>query len=79
MKILIVSDTHGYNDKMYEVIEKLNREQGITVIMISHDIGAALRYASHILHIGERVFFGTNGAYRESGIAAAFVKGGDAS
>ena len=64
--------------EMYGLIEKLNREQGITVIMISHDIGAALRYASHILHIGDRVFFGTNEAYRESGIATAFTQGGDA-
>ena len=64
--------------EMYGLIEKLNREQGITVIMISHDIGAALRCASHILHIGARVFFGTNAAYRESGLAAAFLKGGEA-
>ena len=46
--------------------------------MISHDIGAALRYASHILHIGDRVFFGTNAAYRESGIGTFFTKGGEA-
>jgi zinc transport system ATP-binding protein len=62
--------------EMYELIEGLNREQGITVIMISHDIGAALRYASHVLHIGDRVFFGTREAYRRSGIANLFVKGG---
>ena len=64
--------------EMYELIERLNREQGITVLMISHDIGAALRYASHVLHIGERVFFGTKAAYRESGIAAFFTRGGEA-
>ena len=64
--------------EMYELIEKLNREKGITVIMISHDIGAALRYASHILHIGDRVFFGTNAAYRESGIGTVFTRGGGA-
>ncbi len=64
--------------EMYELIEKLNRERGITVIMISHDIGAALRYASHILHIGDRVFFGTRAAYRDSGIGLAFTKGGGA-
>ena len=62
--------------EMYALIERLNREQGITVIMISHDIGAALRCASHILHIGDRVFFGTNAAYRESGIGAIFTRGG---
>ena len=64
--------------EMYELIEKLNREQGITVIMISHDIGAALRYASHILHIGDRVFCGTKTAYRDSGLGTSFTKGGDA-
>ena len=62
--------------EMYELIERLNRERGITVIMISHDIGAALRYASHILHIGDRVFCGTKAAYLESGIGASFTEGG---
>ena len=62
--------------EMYELIERLNREQGITVIMISHDIGAALHYASHVLHIGDRVFFGTREAYRSSGITNLFAKGG---
>ena len=62
--------------EMYELIERLNREQGITVIMISHDIGAALRYASHVLHIGDRVLFGTRDAYQNSGIASLFTKGG---
>ncbi len=64
-------------EEMYELIERLNREQGITVIMISHDIGAALRYASHILHIGDRIFYGTRPAYLDSGLGMTFTKGGD--
>ena len=44
--------------QMYDLIEKLNKE-GITIIMISHDIAAAVRYADHILHIGDGFFFGT--------------------
>lgn len=47
---------------MYALIEQLNRE-GTTVIMISHDISAAFRYASHILLIGNSVFFGTKEEY----------------
>ncbi len=47
--------------EMYTLIEKLNREDGITVIMISHDVAAAVRYASHILHIGDTVFFWDKG------------------
>ena len=50
--------------EMYELIAGLNREDGVTVIMISHDIDKALRYASHILHIGGECFFGTRDEYR---------------
>ena len=53
--------------EMYELIRSLNHE-GITIIMISHDIASAVRYASHILHIGNEVFFGTVKEYLESGI-----------
>ena len=49
-------------EEMYQLIEKLNRE-GITVIMISHDLAAAVKYASHILHIGDSYFFGTKKEY----------------
>ena len=73
--------------ELYDLIAELNRADGITVIMISHDIAAAVRYASHILHIGEgqRLFFGTAAAYRTSPVGQMFVpctledgaKGGD--
>ena len=48
--------------EMYELIASLNRE-GVTVIMISHDLDAAVRYASHILKLGKTVFFGTKEEY----------------
>ena len=65
--------------EMYTLIEKLNREDGITVIMISHDVAAAVRYASHILHIGDTIFFGTKGDYLQSPQGRLFdaKKGGD--
>ena len=65
--------------EMYALIEKLNREDGITVIMISHDIATAVKYASHILHIGDAVFFGTKAEYLQSpqGRLFATEKGGD--
>jgi hypothetical protein len=31
--------------------------------MISHDLTAALKYASHILHIGDDIFYGSKDAY----------------
>lgn len=63
--------------EMYALIEKLNRD-GITVIMISHDLNAALTYANHILHIGDKVFYGTKAEYLASGMQNGFVvKGGE--
>ena len=71
-KILLLDEpVSGLDPKvtaeMYELIRSLNHE-GITIIMISHDIASAVRYASHILHIGNEVFFGTVKEYLESGI-----------
>ncbi len=48
--------------EMYTLIEQLHKD-GITIIMISHDIDAAIKYATHILHIGKNVFFGTTQEY----------------
>ena len=48
---------------MYELIESLNKNDRVTIIMISHDIDKALQYASHILHIGNEIFFGTREEY----------------
>lgn len=63
--------------ELYRMIEALNREDGITVIMISHDIMAAVKYASHILHIGNALFFGTKVDYLQSGAGRYFIgKGG---
>ena len=63
--------------EMYALIQKLNYEDGITVVMISHDLSAALQYASHILHIGDTVFFGTRAAYLNE-FSQAWQKGGGA-
>ncbi len=66
--------------EMYQLIESLNK-QGITVIMVSHDVHAALQYASHILHIDHSsVFFGTKAEYLESSKSNMFLSenGGEA-
>ncbi|MCR5675794.1 MAG: metal ABC transporter ATP-binding protein [Lachnospiraceae bacterium] len=64
----------GVTTQLYSLIEDLNRE-GITIIMISHDIAAAVRFASHILHIGRTVFFGTREQYEKSGVGRLFLAG----
>ena len=67
-KILLLDEPVAGLDPMvtaelYELIYSLNQKEQITVIMISHDISAAINYASHILHIGKEVFFGTTSEY----------------
>ncbi len=58
---------------MYDLIDELNKKEGITVIMISHDIAAAVKYADRILHIGSGVFHGTVAEYLDSEIGAVFA------
>ena len=53
--------------QMYELIRDLNRE-GITIIMVSHDLEGALQYASHILHLGRTAWFGTKEEYVKTGL-----------
>lgn len=49
--------------EMYITTDQLNRG-GMTIVMISHDVGAALKRATHVLHVGKTPFFGTIDAYR---------------
>ena len=66
--------------EMYACIRAMNREDGITILMISHDIEAAVREATHILHVGGKPFFGTKDAYLKSPFAGRpeTAEGGDA-
>ena len=64
---------------LYKLIKEVN-DSGMTVVMVSHDLGAALTYASHILHISHTpLFFGTKDEYINSDIGRRFTSaGGDA-
>lgn len=66
-------------NEMYNLIKLINLCDNTSVIMISHDIHEAVRYATHILHLGHKqLFFGTTAQYRESDLARRFVGGGRA-
>lgn len=60
---------------LYAQIARINEQTGITVIMVSHDIDASLRYATHILHLGQegQLFFGTQKEYRRSAVYHEFL------
>lgn len=62
--------------EMYGIIEKLNREKGITVIMISHDTETAAKYADKILHLKHEVlFFGDTDKYLKTELSHQFLGG----
>lgn len=61
-------------EELYGIIDELNKKYGITIIMISHDVNAAVKYSDKILHIGDKTFFGTKQEYIESDISSAFKK-----
>lgn len=52
--------------EMYSAINDLNTKDKVTIIMISHDVTTALNYATHILQIGDKPFFGTRDEYLTS-------------
>ena len=60
--------------EMYETIDTLNKKYKMTIIMVSHDIPAALKYATHILHVGSEVFFGTLDQYLGSQLGSHYTK-----
>jgi zinc transport system ATP-binding protein len=66
--------------ELYEQIAQLNAGQGITVIMVSHDVHTAVRCASHILHLAhEPLFFGRTADYLNTDVGRAFTapRGGE--
>jgi zinc transport system ATP-binding protein len=62
--------------EMYNLIKLVNLCDNTSVIMVTHDIHEAVRYATHILHLGRRqLFFGTAAEYRRSAIGRRFLGG----
>ena len=47
-------------EEFYELVKRLNREEQVTILMVSHDLHAVSKYASHVLNlVKDPVFFGT--------------------
>ena len=62
--------------ELYQLIKEINEDLGITIVMISHDLQSALKYANKILHVkNEQVFFGSVSDYKNSRIATGFLGG----
>ena len=61
---------------LYRTLAYLNKTEGIAIVMVTHDLQNALKYAAHILHAGHKGwFFGTAAEYLASPYGKKF--GGD--
>ncbi|MDR0924678.1 MAG: metal ABC transporter ATP-binding protein [Hungatella sp.] len=63
--------------EFYEIIRKLNREEGVAILMVSHDIANVVKQADKILHLKREVlFYGPTEDYLKSN--AGFIDTGGA-
>lgn len=57
----------------YDLVSDLNKD-GITVVMVSHDITSAVNHASHILHMSsDGYFYGSTHKYMHSSYGEKFL------
>lgn len=63
--------------EFYKYTDKLNKELGISIIMVTHSVKEALPHGSHVLHLsGEQLFYGTREDYMKSDLGIRFLGGG---
>jgi zinc transport system ATP-binding protein len=64
-------------ETFYSTIEKLNKENGVTVLLVSHDVGSIGKYASKLIYLDRKlVFYGTFEAFCKSSEMADYFGAG---
>lgn len=60
--------------ELYQLVKHLNQKYHVAIIMVTHDIKAAVQEADFILHLGQtQLFFGTVKEYKKSDIGSHFL------
>lgn len=79
-KLLVVDEPVAGLDplaqkELYEMLDKLNKEKGMTIIMVSHDVKEVVQRAKTILHLDRtQRFFGSAEDYLSSKWGKLLVK-----
>ena len=62
---------------LYKIIKDINKTQGITIIMVSHDVCGAIEEATKVLHLGDQsqLFFGSPSDYLKTSFGQYFSRG----
>lgn len=80
LKILILDEPMNGLDsqvktELYATLTEFNREQNMTILMITHDIQAAVKYASHILVLDkQQKYFGDTHEFQHTSIGLAMLR-----
>jgi zinc transport system ATP-binding protein len=80
LKILILDEPMNGLDphvkqEMYACITGLNERQGIAVVMVTHDVQTAVKFARHILVLnGRQEFFGTAHDFEHTAVGADLLR-----
>lgn len=62
--------------ELYKTIENINKQQGIAIIMVTHDVHTAALFASHILHLQQTpLFYGAPDEYLNTYHGQCFAGG----
>ena len=65
-------DVHT-SSELYSLIDSLNHN-GMTIIMVTHDIHPALNSATRILHLGQSIFFGSRDEFFSSPVGKKYLE-----
>jgi zinc transport system ATP-binding protein len=69
------ADTHG---RFYDMLDRLNKEEGITIVLITHDIGIVNRHVTQVACLNQRmVYHGTHAEFCRSETFRDMVTRGD--
>ncbi|MEG2733067.1 MAG: metal ABC transporter ATP-binding protein [Clostridium sp.] len=64
---------------VYQIVKKINMEEQVAILMVSHDIRNIVHQAGKILHMQQKaLFYGTTADYEKSRIGRQFLGGEDA-
>ena len=64
--------------KLYNILSKINKEEDVTIVMITHNISIAMKYINKVIYLGHNEsFVGTPSEYLESDFSKSYQGGKD--
>lgn len=62
--------------ELFEWVGRMNRQDGVAIIMVTHDTHCAVKYSKHILHLHDGIgFYSTTPNYIQSEIGKKYIGG----